>query len=60
MAYTTIKLPTDLAEQIDMVIETLRLGYRSRTDFVLEAVRRRLEEIQRMQTASLKTTKPTK
>lgn len=45
MAYTTLKLPTDLAEQIDMAIKVLRVGYRSRTDIASKSVRRRLEEV---------------
>lgn len=45
MAYTTVKIPMDLAEQIDDLVENLKLGYRSRTDFILECVRQRLLEL---------------
>jgi metal-responsive CopG/Arc/MetJ family transcriptional regulator len=43
-SYTTIGLPLNLAYRIDKLIESERGGYVSRTDFVLDAVRRRLKD----------------
>lgn len=40
--YKIIKLPIELAEEIDLIRE--RHGYRSRAEFVKEAVRRLLNE----------------
>ncbi len=43
---TSIKLPDDLSAQITEAIEKKRaIGYTTTTDFVRDAVRRRLEEI---------------
>ena len=37
--YVTIKLPKNLAEQIDEVLERQNLGYASRAELVKDAVR---------------------
>lgn len=37
--YITIKLPKDLVEQIDDVLEQQNLGYASRAELVKDAVR---------------------
>ena len=42
--YTTIKIPMQLAKQIDAVLD--HRAYKSRTEFVLDAIRRRLDEIE--------------
>jgi len=39
--YVTIKLPRSLAEYIDLVIKS-RYGYKSRAEFVRDAVREKL------------------
>jgi Arc/MetJ-type ribon-helix-helix transcriptional regulator len=41
--YTTISLPLVLAEKIDKLLESGRTGYTDRSDFVLDAIRRRLK-----------------
>ena len=41
--YTTIKIPKRLAEQIDEILEYR--AYKSRTEFTIDAIRRRLDEI---------------
>ena len=41
----TIKLPRDLVDRIDNLINSEKYGYTSRGDFVADAVRRRLEEL---------------
>jgi metal-responsive CopG/Arc/MetJ family transcriptional regulator len=43
--YTNIALPDDLVEQIDKIIKKQGLGYKSRGEFVKEAVRNSLREI---------------
>ncbi len=43
--YVYIAIPQELAEKIDEVINSERFGYRSRGEFVVEAVRKRLEEL---------------
>jgi metal-responsive CopG/Arc/MetJ family transcriptional regulator len=40
-----VKVPEELADEIDKVLKERRLGYRSRAEFVVEAARQRLIEI---------------
>lgn len=42
MSYVTVKLPQPLAAEIDALIKKGVLGYRTRGEFVKEAVRQRL------------------
>lgn len=42
-SYTTVHIPTDLAELIDSMVENGRFAYASRSEFVKDAVRRFLE-----------------
>lgn len=44
-SYVNIKLPEELSNEIDPLIEDRVLGYRSRGEFVAEAVRRLLLEV---------------
>ena len=48
--YRTVSLPEDLLGRIDDVIAK-QLGYNSAADFVSDAVRRRLDELERIQLA---------
>jgi metal-responsive CopG/Arc/MetJ family transcriptional regulator len=43
--YVTLKIPKALADEIDHVIESGTLGYRSRAELASEAIRRRLEQL---------------
>ena len=43
--YTNIPLPDELAKQIDSVIKTAELGYKTKSEFVKESVRERLIEL---------------
>jgi len=43
--YKGIAIPEELVEYIDEVIKSGKFGYRSRSEFVIDAVRRRLEEL---------------
>ena len=43
--YINIPLPDELAKQIDSVIKTAELGYKTKSEFVKEAVREKLIEL---------------
>jgi len=43
--YTTVSIPTEFMERIDKIIADAKYGYKSRAEFVNEAIRRRLEEL---------------
>jgi len=43
--YVTVRIPKDLANKIDEVIETIARGYTSRAEFIKEAVRQKIEKI---------------
>jgi metal-responsive CopG/Arc/MetJ family transcriptional regulator len=43
--WKTIALPEELIQKIDKMVESQHHGYRSRNEFVTDAVRRRLEEL---------------
>ena len=47
--YTNIPLPDELANQIDNVIKTAELGYKTKSEFVKEAVRERLIELSKFE-----------
>jgi metal-responsive CopG/Arc/MetJ family transcriptional regulator len=44
-SYTTVNIPWVLMERIDAVIRDGRHGYVRRSDFILDAIRRRLREL---------------
>jgi metal-responsive CopG/Arc/MetJ family transcriptional regulator len=43
--YVTLKIPRALADEIDQIIQSKTLGYRSRAEMVNDAIRRRLEQL---------------
>ncbi|MBU2637372.1 MAG: ribbon-helix-helix domain-containing protein [Nanoarchaeota archaeon] len=43
--YTNIPLPDDLIKQIESIIEKLELGYKTKSEFVKEAVREKIIKI---------------
>lgn len=45
--YTSVQIPRKLADSIDKTIEQSGMGYRSRAEFVIDAIRRRIEEMRR-------------
>ncbi len=47
--YRSLRIPDDLVEKIEDVINKKDLGYASISEFVKDAVRRRLEDIEKMQ-----------
>lgn len=48
--YTTISIPVELAEKIDAALE--KGGYNNRPDFVRDAIRRLLKELEHVDLAS--------
>lgn len=47
--YDTIKLPHALVLQVEETVKQGFLGYRNRSEFIIEAVRDKIREIARMQ-----------
>ena len=43
--YVTVRIPKKLANEIDAIMESGMLGYRSRAELVNEAIRRRIEQL---------------
>lgn len=43
--WTYINMPKELAAEVDKMVDSRKHGYRSRSDFVSDAVRRRLDEL---------------
>ena len=43
--YTTVSLPWALVDKIDAVVESQKYGYRNRSDFILDSIRKRLREL---------------
>jgi metal-responsive CopG/Arc/MetJ family transcriptional regulator len=49
--YTTVSIPLALMKRIDQIIE--KEGYRNRSDFILESIRRRLDELRTLKVEML-------
>jgi metal-responsive CopG/Arc/MetJ family transcriptional regulator len=45
--YVNIKIPIELAEEIDNILEKKLLGYRSRAEFTAEAIRDKLIQVKK-------------
>jgi metal-responsive CopG/Arc/MetJ family transcriptional regulator len=45
--YVNVKMPVELADEVDKVVEKKLLGYRSRAEFVSEAVRDKLVQVKK-------------
>lgn len=43
--WVTVAIPEELAKVIDEVVQNKVFGYKSRQEFVIDAVRRRLEQL---------------
>ena len=41
--YVTVRIPKQLADQIDRILHSKTLGYRSRAELVTEAIRLRID-----------------
>ena len=45
--YVNVKIPVELADEVDKVLEKRLLGYRSRAEFVADAVRDKLIQVKK-------------
>ena len=45
--YVNVKIPIELADEVDKVLEKRLLGYRSRAEFVAESVRDKLIQVKK-------------
>jgi len=45
--YVNVKIPVELADEIDKILERKLLGYRSRAEFVAEAIRDKLIQVKK-------------
>jgi len=45
--YVNVKLPVELGVEVDKILEKKLLGYRSRAEFVAEAVRDKLLQVKK-------------
>ncbi len=45
--YTTLSIPTELRKRVEGIIGRGRAGYTSFSEFAKDAIRRRLEELER-------------
>ncbi len=43
--YVGVRLPKELIAEVDRLVRRKALGFRSRAEFIADAIRRRLEEI---------------
>jgi metal-responsive CopG/Arc/MetJ family transcriptional regulator len=43
--YVGVRLPKELISEVDRLVNRKALGFRSRAEFIADAIRRRLEEI---------------
>ncbi len=43
--YTTVTVPNSLMSKVDLVVKNEKYGYQNRTDFIFEAIRKRLREL---------------
>lgn len=46
--YINLKIPQELADEIEKLVKDRKLGYRSRAEFVIEASRQRLIDIRKV------------
>ncbi len=49
--YDTIKLPHDLVLRVEKLISKSDMGYRNKSEFIIEAVREKVSEISKMESA---------
>ena len=45
--YTNVGIPDSLAKEIDEIVKKSRLAYRSRAEFVIEAIRDLLKKVKK-------------
>ena len=47
--YLGVRLPRELVERVDALVDRRVLGFRSRAEFIADAIRRRLEQMSEME-----------
>ena len=47
VAYTNISIPNDLLNKVEQAISVSHLGYRNRSEFIIEAVREKILMLER-------------
>ncbi len=52
--YVGVRLPKELIAEVDRLVNRKALGFRSRAEFIADAIRRRLEEIVALERAAAK------
>ena len=58
--YRTVRVPEELVETVlNIIKENKELGYRSHSEFIIEAIRRRVEEINKNKIKKEEIPKPT-
>ncbi len=50
--YVGVRLPKELIAEVDRLVNRRALGFRSRAEFIADAIRRRLEDIVRIEKAA--------
>ncbi len=45
--YTTIRIPKEITEEIEEIIRELKLGYRNKSEFIIETVRNRVIKLRK-------------
>lgn len=50
--YLNVRLPKQLIAQVDRIVDRKALGFRSRAEFIADAIRRRLEQILELEAIS--------
>ena len=50
--YLNVRLPKQLIALVDRIVDRKALGFRSRAEFIADAVRRRLEQILELEAIS--------
>lgn len=47
--YDTIKMPHELILRIEKLVSSSEMGYRNRSEFIIEAVREKIQQIAKME-----------
>ena len=48
MTYTNVSIPDDLLEKVEQVVSGSRFGYRNRSEFIIEAVREKVQQLSKI------------